>query len=140
MKKRFLSFGVIMALMLSLCGGAAFAADVRASKTIRLYTASASKGSNAGELKIFYDVQANYSADEVGISSIQIYKSSGSYVTTIIGTTSNGLIRTSISRHRSSYIYEGESGESYYAVVVGFATIGSDSDSKTVTTDTVTVP
>lgn len=140
MKKRILSFGIVAALALSLFGGAALAVEDRASTTITMYTASAAKGSNAGELKISYDVQAKGLASEIGISSIEIYKSGGSYVTTITGTTGNGLIRTEATRHRSSYIYEGESGESYYAVVVGFATIGSDSDSKSRTTAVVTVP
>lgn len=140
MKKRILSFGIVVALALSLCGGAAFAVEDRASTTITMYTASAYKGDNSGELKIYYDVQAKNKASEIGISVIEIYESDGSYVTTITGTTGNGLIRTGTTRHRSTYIYEGESGASYYAIVTGFATIGSDSDSKTVTTTTVTVP
>lgn len=128
MKKRILSFGVMAALVLSLCGGAAFAA-VEASTTISLYTASASRGSN-GELKIFYDVQACGIASKVGISSIVIYKGDGAYVTTITGTTGNGLIIPDATRHRSTYIYEGDADTTYYAVVTGFATIGSDFDSK----------
>ena len=107
------------------------------STTFSLFIASASKGDSAGEIKINYDVQASQPADQVGISSIKIYKSDGTYVTTITGTTKNGLIRTGAGRHKSTYIYKGSSGTSYYAVVTGFATVGSDSDSRTVTTGTV---
>ncbi len=137
MKKRVLSFSLIAALALSLCSGAALATEGRASTTIKLYTASASKGDSAGEVKISYEVQAKSLADEVGISSIVIYKSDGTYVTTITGSVSNGLIRTSTTRHRSTYTYSGNAGTSYYAIVTGFATIGSDSDSKSVKTNAV---
>lgn len=137
MKKRILSLSVMATLVLSLCGGTAQAIQPRrASKTIALFTASASRGSN-GEVKIFYDMQANVTADELGISSIVIYKGDSTYVTTITGTVSNGLIRTDAARHRSSYTYYGDANTSYYAVVTGFATISPDTDSRTRTTDTV---
>lgn len=137
MKKRILSMGIAVLFVLSMCSGIASAAETRASKTISLYTVTASMGSNAGEIKINYDVQASKIADEVGVSSIVIYKSDDTYVTTITGTTENGLIREGATRHRSSYVYKGSSGTSYYAVVTVFATVGSDSDSRTATTGTV---
>lgn len=140
MKKRILSFISIMALVLSLCGGAALAVEPRASDTISIFVLAAAKGNNAGEFKVKYDVMANESASRVGISSIVIYKGDSSYVTTITGSVANGLIVTNKSRHNSSYIYEGTPGESYYAIVTCTATIGSKSDSRTLTTDTVTTP
>ena len=54
--------------------------------------------------------------------------------------TSNGLVRSNASRHRSTYTYTGTSGTSYYAEVTVFAKIGSDYDSRTVTTATVKAP
>lgn len=137
MKKRFLSFALMTALVLSLCGWAAVAAETRASETIKLFTASATAGNNKGEIKIFYDMQATATADKLGVSSIVIRKADDSYVTTITGSVSNGLIRTDAARHRSSYTYKGDPDTSYYAVVTGFATIGSDSDSKSVKTNAV---
>lgn len=140
MKKRILSLGIVAALVFSLCCVGASAAETRASTTLTLFTVSTSAGDNAGEIKINYNVQANKSADEVGISFIKIYKSDGTYVTTITGTTGNGLIRTGTTRHKSIYVYKGSSGTSYYAVVTGYATVGSDSDSRDVTTSTVKAP
>ncbi|MCI9264265.1 MAG: hypothetical protein HFF06_06790 [Oscillospiraceae bacterium] len=140
MKKRILSLGLLAIFVLSMCCVGAAAAEARASSTLTLFTASASKGNNSGEVKISYDVQTNTPADKVGISSIAIYKSDGSYVTTVTGTTGNGLVRTGAYRHKSTYVYTGTSGTSYYAVVTGFATIGSDSDSRTVTTSTIKAP
>ena len=50
------------------------------------------------------------------------------------------LVRSNASRHRSTYTYTGTSGTSYYAEVTVFAKIGSDYDSRTVTTATVKAP
>ena len=140
MKKCFLSLGLAVALALSLFCATALAVENRASITLGGMTVTAVPGSNQGEIKISYDVKASGIADRVGVSSIKIYKSNGAYVTTITGSTENGLIRTNAIRHRSSYIYTGTSGTSYYAVVTVFADIGADSDSDEATTATVKAP
>lgn len=140
MRKRFLSLGLVLTLMLTLCSGMALAAESRASLTLSRYPVGVSKGENAGEIRISYDVMASQEADELGVASIKIYRSSGSYVTTIIGTIENGLICTNEGSHRSSYIYEGTSGVTYYAEVTVFAKIGTDFDSRVVTTPTITAP
>lgn len=140
MKKRIISLGLVVVFVFAMCCESAWAAETRASTTLGLFTASTSKGDNTGEVKINYDVRASKMVDEVGISSIEIYESDGSYVTTITGTTGNGLIRTDTTRHKSTYIYKGTSGVSYYAVVTGFATVGSDFDDRTVTTGSTKAP
>lgn len=140
MKKRILPFALAIACVFSMCIGATFAQEARASTTISVYSASASQGSGSGKIKINFDIQANSTANSLGVSSIEIYKSDGTYVTTINGNTSNGLTRNNASRHKSSYTYTGTSGTSYYAEVTVFAKIGSDYDSRTVTTATVKAP
>lgn len=140
MKKRIFSFALIASLVLSLCGGAVLAVEPRASETIWMFTLAAAKGDNAGEFKVKYDVKATEPASRVGISSIVIYKEDNTYVTTITGSVANGLIITNEQRHLSSYIYEGTPGETYYAKVTCTATIGSKTDSRTLTTNTVTTP
>lgn len=135
MKKRFLSLSLAALLVLALCSGAASATVARASLTLRSYSAVASTGNKEGEVKFSYDVKASQAADQVGVSSIEIYKANGSYVTTITGTTGNGLILTDTNRHISTYIYKGTAGEYYYAIVTVFATVGSDSDSRKITTN-----
>lgn len=140
MRKRALSLGLVLTMLLTLCGGMALAAEPRASLTLSYYPVIILAGDNEGEIKISYDVLASGKADEVGVASIKIYRSSGSYVTTIIGTLENGLIRTNAGRHSSTYIYEGTSGVTYYAEVTVFAKIGTDFDSRVVTTPTITAP
>lgn len=140
MRKRTLSLGLVLTMMLTLCGGMAFAAEPRGSSTLFYYPVGVATGDNKGEIDICYDVMANQEADEVGIASIKIYRSSGSYVTTITGTLENGLIRTHAGSHRSTYTYKGTSGVTYYAEVTVFAKIGTDFDSRVVTTPTITAP
>lgn len=140
MKTRFLCFSVAMVFILSIGCDIAYAAEARASKTLAHYTVLVSEGDDSGEIDITYDVQASKIADKAGVSSIKVYKSDDSYVTTIRGTTRNGLIGTDTNRHRSTYTYQGVSGESYYFVLTVFATVGSDSDSRTVTTNTIKAP
>lgn len=136
---------LILALVMALtfCLGTAFATDtaeLRASLTLSDYEAGIKAGTNSGEIRISYDVTASKPADLVGVSSIVIYKSDGSRVTTITGSTSNGLISKSSSGHMGTYSYPATSGVSYYAEVTVFATIGSITDSRPITTGTVKAP
>ncbi len=126
-----------------ICSGAtvAEASDVlRSSPTLTRYGAVATSGNSAGKIVITYDVLANSIADSVGVSSMKIYKSDGSYVTTITATSLNGFTDSGVMSHRNSYTYTGTSGTSYYAEVTVFATIKGVTDSRTVTTNTVKAP
>lgn len=116
------------------------AIENRASLTLSSYLVSAKVGDNPGEIKIAYDVCPTGKADCVGISSITIYQSNGVAVKTITGTTSNGLLRTDAIRHRSTYVYSGTSGVSYYASATVYAEIGDNSDSRRVTTEIIKAP
>lgn len=137
MKKVFACFlACIMAF--SCCAGALAVTEdmMRASVTISSSVATASSGANTGEVKITYQVRASKTASPIGASSIAIYKADGSYVTTIRGTTSNGLMASNTTSKSGTYTYKGTSGTSYYAKVTLSATAGSEYDSRTVTTNT----
>lgn len=139
MKKRILPFLTALLLLVT-ASIPASAVELRSSPTLAIYSAIITKGTSAGKIIISYDVRANTEAEEVGVESIEIYKSNGDYVTTITGTTRNGLIATNTERHRSSYTYSGTSGVSYYAILTVTATIDGTSDSKTYTTNTLKAP
>lgn len=140
MKKRILPLFIALVLLFTTSTTAA-AVEMRSSPTLAIYSAKITQGSiGTGKLIISYDVRANTEADEVGVASIEIYKAGGTYVTTITGTTRNGLIATNTERHRSSYTYTGITGTEYYAVVTATATIGEKTDSKDYTTNTETAP
>lgn len=125
-------------ILIGCCGGALAVNDdmMRASVTVTYTQAAASSGSNTGEVKFTYQVRASKTCSPIGASSIAIYKSDGSYVTTVRGTTSNGLLANSTTSKSGTYTYKGTSGTSYYAKVTLSATAGSEHDSRTVTTGT----
>lgn len=142
--KRIVSIALAAALALTCCFGSAFANDdimPLSSPTIMGQSANMKSGKVSGELRITFDINAVKSADEVGVLSIEIYRSTGAYVETIYGTTGNGLVRTSALTHSGTYSYtNAESGKFYYAVVTLYATIGSLTDSETIVTATVKAP
>ena len=141
MKRIFTSFfALVLALTCCLGVTSANAVSPQASLTIASYSATMKAGSSSGQVKIGFDVTASKMADSLGVSSIVIYKADGTYVTTITGTTSNGLKETSSSMHKGTYTYTGVSQVSYYAKVTVFATVGSTTDSRTVTTATAKAP
>lgn len=139
--KRIVSIAFAAALALTCCFGSALANDgimPLSSPTIMGQSACMDSGKVSGELRISYEINAKRSADEVGVLSIEIYRSTGAYVETIYGTTANGLVRTSALTHMGTYSYtNAESGKFYYAVVTLYATIGSLTDTETITTATV---
>lgn len=134
--KRIFTLALTVIMAITCCLGAASAVDIvdeRASITLSDYNATIKAGSSKGSVLIGYNVSANMVATEVGVSSIAIYKSNGSYVTTVSG----GMTSSNTNMYAGTYTYYGTSGESYYARVTVFAKSGSVSDSRTVTTSTV---
>lgn len=141
--KKFHKFTVALAsifILMIFSNVPASASILRSSPTLSAYSAILTQGNKSGQIVITYDVAANSIADSLGISAMKIYKSNGSYVTTIYSSALNGFTTTNDMRHRSSYIYTGTSGTSYYAEVTVFATIDGVTDSRTVTTNTVKAP
>lgn len=139
MKKKILAVFAAALLVVAVCAGTALA-HTEASPTLASYLAYASPGNNAGKFKVTFLVNATESADSLGVSYIDIYTSEGSFVTTITGTTANGLVGTNNSGIAGSYTYDGTPGASYYAIVTVFAKIGSEYDSHSISTGTATTP
>lgn len=141
--RRVLSVILTLAVSISLCISFSFATEnsiLRGSPTLSEYNAKVSKGYSSGDIIISYDVEANIEGESVGVSSIKIYRSNRSYVTTIKPAEDNDLVGTNTDCHNSSYTYHGVSGTYYYAVLTVFATINGVTDSRTITTKTVQAP
>lgn len=139
MLKRTFSFLLSVVLVTTLCG-AAFAVQDRASTTLNSYNVTCAPGNRAGELRFSYEVWAKDTANSVGVSSIVLYSSGGVYMTTILGSTENGLIETDDLSCIGTYPHTAVPGNSYYGVATVFAQIGDDYDSRVVTTSIVTAP
>lgn len=140
--KRVLSLFATVALLITCNITAAFAAsnpeiETYASLTLSYYYVEMFSDGK-GTADIDFSVRSNKFTDEIGIDSIKIYESDGDYIKTIYGSRSNGLILTDSDWHSDSYEISLPAG-SYYAKVTVFATIGSITDSRTVTTSTVRI-
>lgn len=140
MKRRLLSFSFALALVFTFCTITTFAIENRASETLSSYAVYCKPGDKSGTIYITYDVKANSRADSLGVSSIALYNSSGIYMTTILGSTENGLIKSNLTSASGTYTQTVVSGNSYYAVATVFAEIGNKYDSRTVTTKIATAP
>lgn len=142
MKKRVASLILLFALCLSFNCNTASATELSpySSKIIDHCSVDLFAGSGAGEIQFSFDLATIEKTDSLGIASIKIYTSNTTYVTTIAGTPSNGLIRFNANRYVSTYTYTGISGMSYYAEVTVAAAAGSLYDSRTITTNTVKAP
>lgn len=113
-------------------------AQTRASSYIEAYSVSAQRGTHRGEVDIAAMITANCAVPKIGVLKIEIYKSDGTHITTIQGTTSNGLLASKSSfTHGLTYTYKGVPGMSYYAKVTLCAGTSSDYDTRFVRTQTV---
>lgn len=101
---------------------------------------TADSSSYTGTIDIGFDVVATERSDYVGVSELIIYKSNGSRVATITGSTRNGLLRANAVVHAYTYSYNGTPGTSYYAVLTMYAERDGGSDSRTYTTNTCVAP
>ena len=113
--------------------------DPFASLTLSRYVVAALSGDSRGEIIISFNVKSSKPLATLGVESIDFYTKDGDFVDSVSGSTSNGLVRTNSSIHNSDFVYDLPSGEYYYAEVTVFAQVGSEYDSRTVTTSTVWV-
>lgn len=132
---------ICLAISLTLILTCSFiSASARASDYLTQYAATLVAGTETGRFTIYYDVTATRRSDSLGVSQVKIYRSDGTYITTITGSTDNGLIREDSGTHTGTYRAYGVSGNYYYAVVTIFAERDGGSDSREITTNTIRVP
>lgn len=130
----------VSVVLLCVVGTQAYA-QTRASDYVDSYFVFACQGENRGEVDIACNIMAKWPVSKIGVLTIEIYKSNGSRVTTIQGTTSNGLLSSETSVvHGLTYTYKGVPGTTYYAKVTLCAGTNSDYDVRYVQTQRVTAP
>lgn len=139
--KRIKTFFFAFLLAVFCCQGSALAArnstvQPYASLYLADYYASLSYDSEAGEVCVNYSVCANKNAASIGVEYIKLYTSSGRYLTTITGSSANGLIITDIDSYTGSYRYQTTADVEYYAKVKVFARAGTGYDSHILTPST----
>jgi hypothetical protein len=139
--KRLTTGAVAAVLLLSLVASVhASAGMLRASLYLSSYSAWATAKNN-GNVQIDFDVAAKSLADKVGVTQIINQKKNGSSwndVHTFSSNTTSGMLASNALFNCGDVTYAGTAGGEYRAVVTVYAKIGSGSDSKTVTTNSVT--
>ena len=138
--KRIFSVFVTMFLFFTCCIGTSLASselEPYASLTLSSYSAEMIS-TGTGTADVDFSVNSSRVADKIGADVIRIYKLNGECVKTVYGSVKNGLVYENDTFHNTSYDVSLSSG-SYYAKVTVFATLGSITDSKTITTSTVRV-
>lgn len=141
MKKRICAFVLIMMMLLSISATAAYDPpdSPDASYYIAGYSASVSNGGN-GKIKVTFSITGTGIMTDLGASAISIYKSNGTYVTTIYYFSSgrSGMMGSNKMYHSDTEsIYVGAG--SYYAVVTFYAGNSSGSDARNYQTGVRTV-
>lgn len=86
----------VSVVLICIAGAQAYA-QTRASDYVDSYFVFACQGENRGEVDIACNIMAKWPVSKIGVLTIEIYKSNGSRVTTIQGTTSNGLLSSETS-------------------------------------------
>lgn len=140
MKARKRGLCLILAALLTLAMYGSCLAATQASPTLFSYGVWAHTGEDSGELDIHYIVEANKTANSLGISALEIYTGGGVYVETIYGTTDNRLMAEDLGTIDRVYTYQGEPNTRYYAIATIEATIGSKYDSRRYVTDFAVTP
>lgn len=91
-----------------------------------------------GKIDIHFRVTASDKMVTLGASSIALYKSNGSYVTTLYSSKFDNMLTSDAYIYSSSVPYQGVSGQTYYAVITFYADNGSETSTATYTTASVT--
>ena len=137
MSKRILrSISVILVIVFLVSAPVqALAAEARASAWFTGYSASIEASGN-GIITIKFRVVGTGTMTKLGASTIDIYKSNGTFVKTISYTASgNGyMMGYNTAYHSGSVPYSGVAGQKYYAVVTFYARDSSGSDYRSYTT------
>ncbi len=141
MNKRIISFLIIISVLVTAVPFSASAAEVRASNYIDEYSALLSSGDSSGELDLTYSILTHITGvTRLGILAIFVYRTNGSIARTIIGNTTNGLLRTSGSVASGTYTITMEPGVAYYCAIRFIAENAGGNDIRYYTTNTVIAP
>ena len=133
--KRSIVLTFCMVLMISLFCGPVKAATY-SSDYLKSYNASLSTGDCSGQLNLQFSASARNPMSSLGISSVAVYTAEGSYVKTINGSTSNGLMASDSYSHRGAYSISVTPGQEYYLRLTFVARDSYSGDSKSYTTNT----
>ena len=139
MIKKITALSLILSLI-CLCFSFSASAAMDSSDYISSYSAYLSQGSTSGKIEVHYSVVATGTMSTIGAYTIEVYTSNHTKIQTINGSTSNGLLIQNRIGVSDTYTLSLTSGTVYYCKVTLYAAKNGGSDSRTVTTGTITAP
>lgn len=139
--KKIASALLILALLIGAICVPVYAADIepRESYVFSNYWTYTYAEEGKGQIGIAFSVTCSHITSTIGASSIEIYRSNGTHVVTIEGTVENGLLRNG-GNCAGTYIFQGESGVSYYAAVRFYGVADGITDTRVVVTNSTKAP
>lgn len=139
--KKLASIFLVVTIVLGTTYMPAYATEIepRESYVFSYYLAYTYEEENEGEIGIVFSVTCSHITSIIGASSIEIYRSNGTHVVTIEGTVENGLLRNG-GNCAGTYIFQGESGVSYYAAVRFYGVADGITDTRVVVTNSTKAP
>ena len=135
--KRTITLLLAVCLFVSCCSTEAGAVEPYSSNYFSAYAAHIT-AVGGGKITITGDIDAIHTMTRLGVTRILFYKSDGTYVKTVYGSISNGLLKDNSASLFADYTFQGNSGTSYYAIVYFTCRDANGYDSRHVTTRTVT--
>jgi hypothetical protein len=151
--KRILSAVLVLALMLSALCVNAWATEsaplapeeieegIAATLLVDGFWATLSQGNSTGKLVLTYYVSALISSPtKIGVQRINVYRANGTLASSIIGTTSNGLIGSGTSYRTGTYTLSLSAGTGYYCDVLFVVANASGSEKVEDTTICIAAP
>lgn len=139
--KKILSLILVVALILPMAFSTAKAVEPiepYASAYLSFYTASISTSEDSGKIILsFYVSSGRLGMTKVGVTGIEVYRTDGTRVKTIMGTVGNGLVGENCVSYGRDYTISLAAGTYYYCIVTVMAGNDTGSDSRRVTTNTV---
>ncbi len=127
--KKAKNMGLLVLLAALIFNMTAVAAEARASQYFNEYYCGIS--TDGGKIKFDLTVSGRSVMSKIGASSIAIYKSDGSYVTTLYASSKGNeeMMSSNTRFHYGSASYSGQAGVTYYAIITFYASNSSGSDS-----------
>lgn len=140
MKKKFMRIIATAMAVVVLISSVAFAADARASAFIS-YKGGGITALGDGDMRIVFNLTATGMMNTLGADSIYIHTADGTLVETIEYTDPgySNMMTTNNYSYSSSITWSGDSGETYYAIIMFYAKNSSGYDYRAFTTTAVTV-
>lgn len=138
--KKVLSLTITLIVILSCFCMNVSAEEINSTKASNYFASYGAKliAEGSGKICVAGNVEAMSSMSSIGMAYFRIYKADGTFVTTVIGSTANGMLKSTADSYDGNYTYQAVPGTTYYAVVTFTCRDANGYDTRNYTTNKVT--